>query len=215
MTAIAIKMLQNEENGFFLLVEGGRVDTAHHSAYAKAAVDETGAFSDAIDLALLMTNAKDTLVVVTADHSHTMTYNGYSSRSSDIFGITDVFGRDNLPITILSYANGPGFVNMYGNTYGQRIDVANQNLGPFNFRYYGHYELSSETHAGDDVGIYATGPLSHLFAGAYEQNALPYLMAYAAKIGPYLDSAAGFLMISLPPIPVLVLVQFLPNIVHF
>lgn len=42
-----------------------------------------------------------------------------------------------------------------------------------------------ETHAADDVPIYASGPHNQIFSGAYEQNALPYLMAYAAKIGPY------------------------------
>jgi alkaline phosphatase len=34
MTVKAIKMLQKEENGFFLFVEGGRIDTAHHGNYA-------------------------------------------------------------------------------------------------------------------------------------------------------------------------------------
>lgn len=185
MTQMAIKMLEKEENGFFLLVEGGRVDTAHHSTYAKTALDETRAFSDAIELALSMTNAEETLIIATADHSHTMTYNGYPDRGSDIFGMAEVSGADNLGFSTLSYANGPGFVNMYGSVYGERADISNQNLGAFNFRYYGHYELGSETHGMDDVGIYATGPQSHLFAGAYEQNALPFLMAAAAQIRPF------------------------------
>jgi alkaline phosphatase len=30
---------------------------------------------------------------------------------------------------------------------------------------------------GDDVGIYASGPMSHLFTGHYEQNNIPLLMA--------------------------------------
>jgi hypothetical protein len=45
--------------------------------------------------------------------------------------------------------------------------------------------LSSETHGSEDVGVYASGPQSHLFSGTYEQSNLPILMAYAAKIGPY------------------------------
>lgn len=191
MTEVAIKMLQKEEKGFFLLVEGGRVDTAHHSAYAKAAVDETRAFSDAIDVALWMTSSEDTLIVVTADHSHTMTYNGYPARGSDVSGIAEMADGDGLPFSTLSYANGPGFANMYGSVYGERVDASSQNLGAFNFRHYGHYQLSSETHGMDDVGIYATGPRSHLFAGAYEQNAIPYLMAYASKIGPYAEASSG------------------------
>jgi len=45
--------------------------------------------------------------------------------------------------------------------------------------------LDSESHAGDDVGIYATGPWNHIFSGTVEQTAIPINMAYAAKIGPY------------------------------
>lgn len=46
---------------------------------------------------------------------------------------------------------------------------------------------NSETHGGDDVGVYASGPWSHLFIGSYEQSNIPVAMAYAAKIGPYVE----------------------------
>ena len=45
--------------------------------------------------------------------------------------------------------------------------------------------LSSETHGGDDVGIFARGPWSHLYSGVHEQNVIPHIMAYAAAIGPF------------------------------
>lgn len=45
--------------------------------------------------------------------------------------------------------------------------------------------LQWETHGGEDVGIYANGPQSHMFAGNYEQNYIPVLMAHAAQIGPF------------------------------
>lgn len=48
---------------------------------------------------------------------------------------------------------------------------------------------NSETHGGDDVGVYASGPFSHLFIGAYEQSNIPVAMAYAAKIGPYVNDS--------------------------
>ncbi len=44
--------------------------------------------------------------------------------------------------------------------------------------------LSSETHGGDDVGIFAIGPQAHMFQGVYEQNYIAHLMGYAACIGP-------------------------------
>lgn len=43
--------------------------------------------------------------------------------------------------------------------------------------------LESATHGGDDVGVYASGPWSHLFSGVYEQNFIPHAMSYAACIG--------------------------------
>lgn len=216
MTEMAIRMLQKEEKGFFLLVEGGRVDTAHHSTYAKTAVDETKSFSDAIGVALRMTNPEETLIVVTADHSHTMTYNGYPDRSNDITRIAEVSESDNLPFTTLSYANGPGFVNMYGAVYGERADVRSHALGAFNHRYYGHYQLSSETHSGEDVGVYANGAHSHLFAGAYEENAIPMLMAYAAKIGPYWEeeNAAATISMAISTMIALVMGVVLRNLMY-
>ena len=41
-----------------------------------------------------------------------------------------------------------------------------------------------ETHAAEDVGIYATGPMSHLFHGVHEQNYIAHVMAYASCVGP-------------------------------
>lgn len=41
MTAAAIRMLKGNKNGFFLFVEGGRIDHAHHENKARKALDET------------------------------------------------------------------------------------------------------------------------------------------------------------------------------
>lgn len=59
---------------------GGRIDQAHHDGRAKLALEETYQFDLAIAAALNMTNRDDTLIIVTADHSHTMTINGMCSR---------------------------------------------------------------------------------------------------------------------------------------
>lgn len=70
MTVAAIKMLQKEKNGFFLFVEGGLIDYAHHDNYAMYALDETKELSRAVEAARLMTDEADTLIVVTADHRY-------------------------------------------------------------------------------------------------------------------------------------------------
>lgn len=68
-TAKAIELLDNE-NGFFMMVEGGKIDWACHSDDAASAVHETIAFDDAVKEALKFYKAhpNETLIVVTADH---------------------------------------------------------------------------------------------------------------------------------------------------
>ena len=41
----------------------------------------------------------------------------------------------------------------------------------------------SETHGGEDVPIYARGPMSHLFHGTHEQNYIAHVMMYASCVG--------------------------------
>ena len=106
----AIDVLEAQNRGYFLFVEGGRIDHAHHDTEAVRALDETIEFHKAIDLARKRTSESDTLIVVTSDHSHTMSVAGYSSRKNDIFGISNgQLGTDEIPYATLSYANGPGF----------------------------------------------------------------------------------------------------------
>lgn len=77
MTEIAIKRLSMEPEGFFLFVESARIDQAHHETWTRTALDETKVFSQVVDRVRKMTNGTNTLLVVTSDHSHVMTYNGY------------------------------------------------------------------------------------------------------------------------------------------
>lgn len=44
--------------------------------------------------------------------------------------------------------------------------------------------LKRESHGGQDVAVFASGPWSHLFTGNFEQHILPHLMGYAGCIGP-------------------------------
>lgn len=45
--------------------------------------------------------------------------------------------------------------------------------------------LDVETHGGEDVAIYAKGPMAHLIHGVKEQNYVAHVMAYAACLEPY------------------------------
>lgn len=63
---------------FLIKKIGGRIDHGHHYSQAVRALDETVEFEKSIDLARKRTSEEDTLIVVTSDHSHTMSIAGYS-----------------------------------------------------------------------------------------------------------------------------------------
>lgn len=64
MTEAAIRMMQKEKNGYFLFIEGARIDHGHHESKAAKALDETVQLSEAVRKAVEMTNQQDTLIVV-------------------------------------------------------------------------------------------------------------------------------------------------------
>ena len=68
------------------LVTGGLIDKAHHDNKAYKSLNETEEFAKAVQVAVSLTNEKDTLIVVTADHSHVMTLSGYAARGNSICG---------------------------------------------------------------------------------------------------------------------------------
>jgi alkaline phosphatase len=86
MTAKAIRMLQKNRSGFYLQIEGGRIDHAHHAGNAFRALTEAIEFARAVKKAYEMTDPDDTLIIVTADHSHVFTIAGYPSRGNPILG---------------------------------------------------------------------------------------------------------------------------------
>jgi len=189
MTVKAIDILARNEKGFFLMVEGGLIDHAHHSCNAYRALTETIEFARAVSAALDKTSRRDTLIIVTADHSHVFTMAGYSTRGNPILGkVTDCeatgdakgkLARDikGLPFTTLGYANGPGYVGSAG-----RIDLTNVATDDPNYKQETAVPLAGETHGGDDVPLYADGPQAYLFHGVLEQNVIFHVMAEALEL---------------------------------
>ncbi len=190
MTAKAIDMLARNPRGYFLMVEGGRIDHAHHDGNAYRALTETVEFSNAVRVALSKINLRDTLVIVTADHSHAFTMGGYPTRGNDILGLTrqnDAQGnaarqsardRQGRPYTTLGYANGPGAAT----ADKPRADIASTDTTAPDYLQEAHTPLASETHGGEDVAIYAGGAMSHLFHGVREQNYIFHVMREALQV---------------------------------
>ncbi|XP_061537667.1 alkaline phosphatase, tissue-nonspecific isozyme [Phycodurus eques] len=186
-TEKALRILRKNPKGFFLLVEGGRIDQAHHDGRAYMALHETVAFDHAIAKGLELTNEEETLTIVMADHSHPFTFNGYPFRGQSILGKSPLWAKDMLPYTTLMYGNGPG----HKITNGTRPDIRNVNTKTKEYVQLSAVPTDSATHSGEDVAVLARGPMAHLFHGVQEQNYIAHAMAYAACVGTDLRHCRG------------------------
>jgi alkaline phosphatase len=181
MTTAAIEKLKSNKNGYYLMVEGGRIDHGHHAGVAGYALSETQEFSRAIAKALSMVDLKDTLVLVTADHSHVFTIAGYPTRGNPILGLVShndergepsgkpTLAADGQPYTTLGYQNGPGAVKDQARAAPSTdVKARQQALVPTGDEG-GAYGVI-ETHAGEDVALFATGPGAENARGVIEQR---------------------------------------------
>ncbi|NXL96716.1 PPBT protein, partial [Tyrannus savana] len=147
---------------------------------AKQALHEAVELDRAIGLATRLTSAQDTLSVVTADHSHVFTFGGYTPRGNPIFGLAPMQSDvDRKPFTSILYGNGPG----YKIVAGERENVSAVDFAHADYQAQSAVPLRQETHGGEDVAVFAQGPMAHLLHGVHEQNYIPHAMAYAACIG--------------------------------
>ena len=177
MTKAAIKMLGSRKTGYVLLVEGGRIDHAHHAGNARRALEDTVALDGAVRAALEMVDLKETLVLVTSDHSHTLVMSGYPVRGNPILGVVTGVDRkvtkakDGKAYTTLGYANGPG-----ATTDMPRADPAVADTTALDYRQQALVPLAGETHGGEDVAVRASGPGAHLFKGTIEQHSIFHIV---------------------------------------
>lgn len=186
MTTKSIDILSKNPNGYFLMVEGGRIDHALHGNNAKRALADTIAFDEAIKAALDKVDLNNTLIVVTADHDHTMAFNGYSPLGNDILGKSvDIktkklqLAEDGKPYTTLVFGNGTTPRN--DPLTGARADLTNiDTSGDKNYKQQVAVPLSgSETHGGGDVMLFATGAGSKVFKGSLDNTKVFGLMRQA------------------------------------
>lgn len=205
MTTKSIDLLSNNDKGYFLMVEAGRIDHGHHGGSAYKALNDTIELSEAVAAAMEKTSAEDTLIIVTADHSHVFTIAGYPTRGNPILGkvignnangiaeSTPTLAKDDMPYTTLGYANGQG-VGMGDKELeindGGRANLANIDTTDPDFYQEALVPTSSETHAGEDVGVYARGPGAHLLKGTSEQNVIFHVMNHAANLVAQAEAAS-------------------------
>lgn len=189
MTSKAIDILSQNKKGYFLMVESGRIDHAHHDGNAFRSLSETVELSDAVQAAISKVHLEDTLIIVTADHSHTFFMQGYPMRGNNILGLirevdnsgapekTWKLDKDGKPMTTLGYSNG------LGARKGERPMLDQATVLDPNYRQEANIPLGAETHGGEDVAIYAIGPNANLIRGSMEQNWIFYVMADGLRLG--------------------------------
>ncbi len=163
-----------------------RIDHAHHGSNPYRALTDAQQFSRAVAAVLKTVNLDETLVLVTADHSHTLTMAGYPERGNDILGYIknaaageggshvskEGWALDDRgqPMTTLTYANGP-FI----------VPGLSRLLPPTDKNYLAMktYGSEAESHGGEDVALFADGPSSKLVGGVLEQNVIFHIIAEA------------------------------------
>jgi alkaline phosphatase len=212
MAEAAIKKLSLNPNGFYLFVEGGKIDLAHHDTMPVKSLYDWKEFDTMIGNSLQMVDLNETIVMVSADHSHTFSIGAYGARGANIFGPGKQQSPDGENVMILGYANGPGYNihekinNQTGEIYCSRRfpseyknewDTSNGNspnpdlLAPTAVRTYSTFDNSNptgeyiETHGAEDVPVYAAGPWAHLMTGTHEQVMVAHVMEFALCVGDY------------------------------
>ncbi len=176
MTSFAIDNLSARGTGYVLMVEAGRVDHAHHGTNAYRAMRDMQALNEAVKTAIAKAS-DDTLILVTADHSHVFTIAGYPARGNPIMGLVHYIDRetgmpntepalakDGRPYTTLGYHNGMNIRTVDGPALTDEV------VQDRDYRQEAAVPMGSETHAGEDVPLYATGPGANQVRGVMEQN---------------------------------------------
>ena len=199
MTAKAIDILSRNPNGFFLMVEGGLIDHALHATLAKRALQETVSYNAALKTAIDKMNAidpglKNTLIVATADHDHTLLINGYSPRTGKttptnpgVLGLVRSLpdnkirlDKDGAPFTILGFGTGEHRIQ------GSRKDVKLTDdiaaADDYHQEAVVRTRLGAETHGGADVYLGAIGAHAELFRGTIDNTRVFNLIKTAGDL---------------------------------
>ncbi|PVD35558.1 hypothetical protein C0Q70_02521 [Pomacea canaliculata] len=205
MTKKAIQILSKNPKGFFLLVEGGRIDHAHHEGNAANALHDTWPSPRPCrrhETCLTSPTPSSSPQPTIRMSSHSQATPNEATTSLLVPGLVKTDGlslaKDNKTYTTLVYGNGPGYLE------GPRPNLTQEDATNLLYKQQSAVPISSETHGGEDVAIYAHGAMAHLFHGVHEQHYIPHVMAYASCVGDYADDndcAASLLTPSTPSTP--------------
>jgi alkaline phosphatase len=196
MTRKAIDMLAQKPGGFFLVVEGGLIDHALHATLAKRALQETVSYDAALKAAIdrmqqLDPGLKNTLIVATADHDHTLLLNGYPPRTGPttpanpgVLGLVRnvpdgklKLDKDGAPITIIGFGTGE---HRKDSRAGVKLTDEMAAADDYHQEAVVRVKPGSETHGGTDVYLGAIGANAELFRGTIDNTRVFSLVKQAA-----------------------------------
>ncbi|WP_148358253.1 alkaline phosphatase [Peribacillus simplex] len=189
MTSSAIKRLNKNKDGFFLMVEGSQVDWAGHDNDIVGAMSEMEDFEKAYKAAIEFAKKdKHTLVVATADHSTggfsigaKGIYNWYgepikaAKRTPDFMADAIVKGAD-VEKTLKQYIN-QNEVKLTDDEIKTVTEAAkSKNVTNVDNAIEAIFDNRTNTawttggHTGEDVPVYAYGPYKERFAGQVDNT---------------------------------------------
>ncbi|WP_420489253.1 alkaline phosphatase [Neobacillus niacini] len=184
MTNAALKRLQQNQNGFFLLVEGSQIDWAGHDNDIVGAMSELKDFEAAFNVAIQFAlNREDTIVVATADHSTggmSIDRNGnYKWNPSVIRSIKStpaVIAAELHKTKELSRITRHMHLSLHledlkaiQSTLEMEVEDTRQALIDI-INHYSSTGWTTKGHTGEDVPIYAYGINRHKFSGRMENS---------------------------------------------
>ncbi len=198
MTGKAISVLSKHQKGFFLMVEGGLIDLALHDTHAKRALQEVVSFDNTIKATLAQMRVidpglKNTLIVVTADHDHTLLLNGYSRRTGKTTptepGVLGLMRRvdngklrvdvEGAPFTIIGFGTGENRVQGKRDSMPPLTDAI-VTADDYHQESVVRTATGDETHGGSDVFLGAVGAGSERFHGTIDNTRVFDLIKAAA-----------------------------------
>lgn len=201
MSLKALDRLSKNPEGFFLMVESGRIDHALHSTNAARALADARAFDQAIAATIDKVRETDpdlrhTLIVVTADHDHTMVMNGYAAltgpTTADNPGILGLMRDYATPAEPALDADGKPFTTLVFGTGENRIAGARSAMTALTDAVVAdkdyHQEavvqtgIGGETHGGGDVFLGATGQGAAGFHGVIDNTKVFSIIREAADL---------------------------------
>jgi alkaline phosphatase len=200
MTTKAMDVLARNGKGYFLMVEGGRIDHALHETTAKKALQDAVAFDNAIKAAIAKAkltdpDLKNTLIVVTADHDHTLVLNGYAKRTgktaagnAGVLGVvknyvTGVADKDldGAPYSIIGFGNGENRVQASRASQAS-MDDSITSASTYHQEAVVRMGVGAETHGGTDVFLGAIGMGADTFSGTIDNTRVFGLVKNAAGL---------------------------------